>query len=292
MNVIIMADSASDLPPSEAKKYGIEIIPLNVTKGEETFRDGIDLEPVQLFREMREGAHFKTSQPSVGVFEAAFRKHAEAGRPCLYIAFSSELSGTHQSAVLAKQLVLEDHPDFQLEIVDSLCASTGLGLIVIHAAEMAARGAGPGEIAEAVRWRASRMEHIFTVDDLQYLLRGGRIGSVSAFIGSLLQIKPILHVERGKLVPLEKVRGRRKVLPRIVELMAERGADARLDRQLIGICHGDDLEAANELKAMIAERFGCERFFVTMIGATIGAHAGPGTLSVFFLNEAEPGTEG
>lgn len=289
MNIVIMTDSASDLPRTEAERLGIEIIPLNVSADGKEYRDRVDLAPEQLFREMREGKHFRTSQPSVGAFEEAFRKHAEAGRSCLYIGFTSELSGTYQSAVLARNLVLEEHPDFELELIDSRCASAGLGLVVLHAAEMAAKGAGLKEIAADVRWRAGHMEHIFTVDNLEYLQRGGRIGALSAFIGSLLQIKPILHVEDGKLVPLEKVRGKRKVLPRMVELMGERAPGAQLDRQLIGICHGDDLETANELKAMIAERYGCSRFFVTMIGATVGAHAGPGTVSVFFLNEAEPG---
>lgn len=291
MNVSIMTDSASDLSPADAERFGVEIIPLNVISGDASYRDRVDLAPEKLFQDMREGAHFKTSQPAVGVFEQAFREHAEAGRPCLYIAFSSELSGTHQSAVLARQQVLEDFPDWELEIVDSLCASTGLGLIVLHAAEMAAQGAALPAIAEAVRWRASHMEHIFTVDNLEYLLRGGRISAFSAFIGSLLQIKPILHVDQGKLVPIEKIRGRRKVLPRMVEMMAERAAGANLDKQLIGICHGDDLEAAHQLQAMIAERFGCDRFHIAMIGATIGAHAGPGTLSVFFLNETPPDAE-
>lgn len=288
VRTIILTDSASDLSPSDAEKYGFEIVPLQITKGEETYRDRVDLTPERLFREMREGAHFKTSQPSVGAFIEAFREHAAAGRSCLYIGFSSKLSGTVQSAELAKQHVLEEFLEFELEIVDSLCASTGLGLTVIHAAEMAAKGAGLKKIAEAVRWRCARMEHIFTVDNLEYLQRGGRIGTVAAFIGSILNIKPILHVEEGKLVPLDKVRGRRRVIPRMVELMAERGANARLDKQLIGICHGDDQEAADELKAKIAERFGTDRFYVTMIGAAVGAHAGPGTLSVFFLNEAEP----
>lgn len=288
MNVTIMTDSASDLSPAEAKQLGVELIPLNVISGDTSYRDRVDLAPESLFRDMREGAVFKTSQPAVGVFEQAFRKHAEAGRPCLYIAFSSELSGTHQSAVLAREQVLEDFPDCQLEIIDSLCASTGLGLIVQHAAEMANRGEALPNIAEAVRWRASHMEHIFTVDNLEYLLRGGRISAFSAFIGSLLQIKPILHVDEGKLIPIEKIRGRRKVLPRMVDMMAERAGGANLDKQVIGICHGDDLEAANALKDMIAERFGCTQFYIAMIGATIGAHAGPGTLSVFFLNETPP----
>ena len=127
------------------------------------------------------------------------------------------------------------------------------------------------------------MEHIFTVDDLQYLARGGRVSKTAAFVGGVLNIKPLLHVEDGKLIPIEKVRGRKKVLKRMIELMQERGADVQ--NQLIGISHGDDEQTALELKAMIEETFGCKQFFISEIGCTIGAHAGPGTIALFFLNK-------
>lgn len=284
MNVQIITDSASDLNRAEASQRGIEVVPLIVTLDEETFEDGLTLKPKQLFDGMREGQVYRTSQPSVGVFEEVFRKHAEAGTPVVYIGFSSELSGTYQSAVLARQQLMEDYPELQLEIIDTRCASAGLGLVALHAAELAQSGVALPEIVQAAKERALHMEHIFTVDKLDYLVRGGRVSPVAAFIGSLLNIKPILHVDDGKLIPLEKIRGRKKVLARIVEIMAERGVN--LENQTIGISHGDDLEAVEELKAMITERFGCSNFFVTMIGAAIGAHAGPGTLSVFFLNQA------
>ena len=283
LNVQIITDSASDLSRSEADKHGIDFVPLTVTIGDNDFQDGITLEPVELFQGMREGKSYRTSQPSVGAFEAAFRKYAETGTPCVYIAFSSELSGTYQSGLLAREQLLEEFPDLKLEVIDSKCASAGLGLVALHAAELAKNGASFAEIVEASKDRALHMEHIFTVDKLDYLVRGGRVSPVAAFIGGILNIKPILHVDSGKLIPIEKVRGRKKVLARIIEILEERGS--ALADQTIGISHGDDIEDAKLLQSMIAEKFGCSKFFITMIGASIGAHAGPGTLSVFFLNK-------
>ena len=283
MNVQIVTDSASDLSRSDAANYGIGLVPLAVTYGNDSYQDGVTLQPAELFQGMREGKAYSTSQPSVGVFEAEFRKYAEAGTPCLYIAFTSELSGTYQSAVLAKQQLLDDYPELALEIIDSRCASAGLGLVAIHAAQLAQQGKPLAEIADTAREWARHMEHIFTVDKLDYLVRGGRVSPVAAFIGGILNIKPVLHVDDGKLVPIEKIRGRKKVFQRIVDIMEERGV--ALQEQTIGISHGDDLEAAHQLRDMMQERFGCTKFYITMIGAAIGAHAGPGTLSVFFLNK-------
>ena len=201
----------------------------------------------------------------------------------MYIfSFSSELSGTYQSSVVIKEEVKETYADLDLEIIDTKCASLGQGLVVF---KMAKDGASKEDILNRVAFLMNHMEHIFTVADLQYLVRGGRLSKVAGFIGGLLNIKPILNVEEGKLVPLEKVRGKKKVLSRIVDIMEERGKD--LKAQTIGITHGDDLETAEALKSLITERFGCEVFIVNTIGAAIGAHTGPGVITLFFLNEVE-----
>jgi DegV family protein with EDD domain len=170
-----------------------------------------------------------------------------------------------------------------LTVIDTKCVSLGLGLIVKQAGEMALRGASKQEIIEMVNLQSKRMEHLFTVDDLEYLFRGGRISKASAFVGSLLKIKPLLNVEDGKLIPIEKIRGRKKVLKRMIELMKERGQN--LNEQTVAISHADDEETALILKEMIQETFGCKDVYISSIGAVIGAHVGPGTLSVFFLND-------
>ncbi|PTX58877.1 DegV family protein with EDD domain [Melghirimyces profundicolus] len=283
MSVKIITDSASDLPRNIVEEYDIDVIPLLVYQGEEEYLDGETLDSSELFRSMREGKVFKTAQPSLGSLVERFTRYAESGESCLYLAFSSELSGTHQTAVMAREQVLENHPNLDLDILDTKCASVGFGMVVIRAAEMAREGQSKGKILEEARRYAANMEHIFTVDDLEHLFRGGRLSRTAALVGGLLNIKPILHVEDGKLVPLEKVRGRKKAIRRIIEVMKERGVG--LQEQTIGICHGDDPEGAEMLKSAIREAFGCERFFVNMIGSAIGAHAGPGTLSVFFQGE-------
>ncbi|PFE29709.1 fatty acid-binding protein DegV [Bacillus anthracis] len=286
MGVKIITDSAADLPVELLQAYNIDLIPLRVYDEAETeYLDGVTLESVTLLQKMREGAVYRTSLPSLETFQEKFVSYAKEGSPCIYLAFSSELSGTYQSSVLIKEEVKETYANLDLEIIDTKCASLGQGLVVLEAAKMAKDGASKEDILKRVDFLMNHMEHIFTVADLQYLVRGGRLSKVAGFIGGLLNIKPILNVEEGKLVPLEKVRGKKKVLGRIVDIMEERGKE--LKGQTIGITHGDDLETAEALKALITERFGCEVFIVNTIGAAIGAHTGPGVITVFFLNEVE-----
>ncbi|MED0970533.1 DegV family protein [Bacillus paramycoides] len=286
MGVKIITDSAADLPEELLQAYDIDLIPLRVYDEAETeYLDGVTLKSVTLLQKMREGAAYRTSLPSLETFQEKFVSYAKEGNPCIYLAFSSELSGTYQSSVVIKEEVKETYAELDLEIIDTKCASLGQGLVVLEAAKMAKEGASKEEILNRVAFLMEHMEHIFTVADLQYLVRGGRLSKVAGFIGGLLNIKPILNVEEGKLVPLEKVRGKKKVLSRIVDIMEERGKD--LKGQTIGMTHGDDLETAESLKALITERFGCEVFIVNTIGAAIGAHTGPGVITLFFLNEVE-----
>ncbi|AAP09820.1 MULTISPECIES: DegV family protein [Bacillus] len=286
MGVKIITDSAADLPVELLQAYDIDLIPLRVYDEAETeYLDGVTLESVTLLQKMREGAVYRTSLPSLETFQEKFVSYAKEGNPCIYLAFSSELSGTYQSSVVIKEEVKETYANLDLEIIDTKCASLGQGLVVLEAAKMAKDGASKEDILKRVDFLMSHMEHIFTVADLQYLVRGGRLSKVAGFIGGLLNIKPILNVEEGKLVPLEKVRGKKKVLSRIVDIMEERGKD--LKGQTIGMTHGDDLETAEALKSLITERFGCEVFIVNTIGAAIGAHTGPGVITLFFLNEVE-----
>lgn len=286
MTVKIITDSAADLPKELVAQHGIEVLPLMVYLDNLEFRDGETMNPQEMFRGMREGKVYKTAQVPLQIFREVFQRHAENGDTCIYVAFSSALSGTYQSAVLAKNEILEDYPDVKLEVIDTKCASMGFGLVVLKAAELAAQGKSQEEIAEAIRFHALHMEHIFTVDNLEYLYRGGRVSKTAAFIGGLLNIKPVLHVEDGKLIPIEKLRGRRKVLDRMVAIMAERGISQ--DQQVIGISHGDDIETAHSLRDMIRERFGCKEFVISQIGGAVGAHSGPGTIALFFLNKLNP----
>lgn len=283
MNVHIIADSACDLPLEYFEDNSISFLPLSVDMNGEQLQDQKDIKPKQLYDAMREGVVVKTSQASPLLLKEVFTKLAKSGTPSLYVAFSSELSGTYSTAMMVRNEVIEEYPSFELVIIDSKCASLGHGLAVKYATDLAQSGRSLHEIETAVKSYCQKMEHIFTVDNLEYLARGGRISKASAFVGGLLNIKPLLHVENGKLIPLEKIRGRKKVFRRIIELMKERGGN--LQNQTIAISHGDDEEAAKQMEAMIKEAFSPKDIYINYVGAVVGAHAGPGTLAIFFLND-------
>lgn len=286
MSIKIITDSACSLPKSIVEDLNITVVPLTLHLGEESFRDdGVQIEPETMMNEMKEGKVYKTSQISPAVFEEVFEKYIDHFDTVIYIAFSSEISGTYQAGMIAKNQLLEKYEEvkaFDLEVIDSKCVALGSGLVVKWAAEMAKKGKGKEQIMEGVEYLAQNMEHIFTVDDLNYLYRGGRVSYTSAFVGGLLNIKPILNVEKGKLIPFEKVRTRKKALKRIVEIVKERGVN--LDAQLIGINHGNDLAGAELLRDMLMEEVEAKDFLIVTLPAVIAAHTGPGTLSVFFLS--------
>ncbi|OCA84288.1 fatty acid-binding protein DegV [Bacillus sp. FJAT-27225] len=283
MSVRLFADSACDLPLSFYEENGVGLFPLKVHLDGEEYEDVRTISSKTVFEAIRNGKMPKTSQASPAGFEKTFTEMAENKEDGIYIAFSSELSGTYQTAVMMLEQVKEKYPDFNLTIVDTKNASLGYGLIVLEASKLAASGATKEEILADVEFRSTHMESLFTVEDLDHLAKGGRVSKASAFLGGLLNIKPLLNVEDGKLVPIEKIRGKKKLLRRVIEVMEERGRD--MDQQVIGISHADDLETANEMKRMIVEAFTPKEVFITEIGAAVGAHTGPGTIAIFFLNQ-------
>ena len=283
MSIKIVADSACDLPKDIIDKYNIDVIPLLVYVNEKEYLDGETIQPKELLDEMKNGAITKTAQVPIEKFHNVFKKYAEENKTVIYIAFSSNLSGTYQTAELVRNNIKEEYPKFDLTVIDTKGASVGVGLTVHKAAAMAKEGKSKEEIIKAINFYKEHMEHIFTVDDLEYLCRGGRVSRTSNFVAGVLNIKPILHIEDGKLIPIEKIRGRNKAIKRMVEIMEERGI--KLNDQVIGINHGDDLESALKLKDMIIEKFGSTDFIINYVGSAIGAHSGPGTLSAFFLNQ-------
>lgn len=283
MGIKLFADSASDLPLSFFEENNVTLIPLSVYIDETEYEDLKTIDPKQVFSEIRSGKMPKTSQPTPQDFHVLFTELAKTNQTGIYIAFSSALSGTYQTAVMVHEQVKEEYPDLDLTIIDTKCASVGFGLVVKEAANLLKAGAAKEEIIQDVLLRSQHMEHLFTVEDLDFLAKGGRLSKASAFLGGLLNIKPLLHVEDGKLIPIEKIRGKKKLVKRILDVMEERGVD--LENQLIGISHGDDEQAALELKANIKERFGTKEFYINIIGSAVGSHAGPGTLAIFFLNK-------
>ncbi|WP_058486759.1 DegV family protein [Defluviitalea phaphyphila] len=263
MSIKIITDSAADLPREIIDKYNIRVIPIYVFLNGKEFLDGETLKADTLYKDMRNGKIYKTAQITPETFKKVFIEYAKNDEECIYIAFSSGLSGTYQASIIAKEEVLEEYPNFKLDIIDTKCASLGFGLVVYRAALMLEQGKSRKEIVEAIKFYSEHTEHIFTVDNLEYLYRGGRVSKTSAFIGGVLNIKPILDVEDGRLVPIEKVRGRKKALKQLVEMAQERGIN--LKHQIIGISHGDCLEEALIVKDMMIKKFDCKEFIINNI---------------------------
>lgn len=285
MAIKILSDSACDLPKDILEEYDIDILPIIVINKDKEYLDGITIEPKTVYDEMRNGTIYTTAQIPANIFNEKFTECAKNGDEVIYIAFSSGLSGTYQTSMFVKDVILETYPDFKLDIIDTKAASGGFGLIVLHAAKLAKEGKDKQEILESIEKLKGSIQHIFTVDDIEYLFRGGRVTRTQAFVGGLLNIKPILHVDDGRLVPLEKVRGKNKVHKTILDLIGKRSRNVDLKKQAICITHGDDLEGALKLKGLIEKEFGVNDFIINTIGAAIGAHSGPGTIAVFFLDK-------
>jgi DegV family protein with EDD domain len=281
--VKILADSACDLPKEFYTEHNVTFFPLKVQVQGQEYEDVKTIDPKTVYDAIRSGDVPKTSQVSPLLFEEVFTRMAENNEDGIYIAFSSELSGTYQTSVMILDQVKEKYPNFNFTIVNTKCASLGYGLVVREAVRLAEENISKEEVLKDVLFRSEHMEHLFTVEDLDYLAKGGRVSKASAFLGGLLNIKPILNVEDGKLVPIEKIRGKKKVFRRILDLMKERGADFK--DQVVGISHADDYETAVEVKAMFEEELHPKEVYITEIGSVIGAHTGPGTIAIFFLNK-------
>ncbi|WLV25532.1 DegV family protein [Aciduricibacillus chroicocephali] len=283
MTIRILADSACDLPPERLAGLPVEVLPLTVQYDNAEYKDQVDISPETVYSAMRKGEIIKTAQVSLQTFLTIFQEAAKEDETLIYFAFSSGLSGTFSTAKLAEQQTKEKYPEADLHIIDTKCASLGYGLIVLKAGQMAAEGMDASEIIKHGIDQSARMEHIFTVDDLEFLYRGGRVSKTAAFIGTMLKIKPLLDMEDGKLVPREKIRGTKRVLGRMVEVMEERSHN--LEGQTIAISHGDCRERAEQLAEMIRDKHNVKDIVIEMVGAVIGAHSGPGTLALFFLKD-------
>lgn len=286
MSVKILSDSGCDLPIEIIKEYNIDILPIVVINDDKEYLDQLTISPKEVFDGMRNGVIYKTAQITPLCFQDKFEEYAKNGDSVIYIGLSSGISGTYQTSLFVKEEVKERYPDLDIDIIDSTAASLGFGLVVLEAAKLAKQGKSKQDIIDGVYEYRNNLEQIFTVDDLEYLFRGGRVSRAAAMVGGILNIKPVLEVTiDGKLEPFEKVRGRNKVLKRMVEIMGEREKEPSFKNRTIGISHGDDIEAANKLKEMIAEAYGSTEFIMSDVGAAIGSHSGPGTIALFFSNK-------
>lgn len=278
---VIVTDSTSDIPPALAEAYGIEVVPLTLMFGEEAFRDNLDMTPEQFYERLPRSPQLPTtSQPSpldyMNVYRSVMERYPDS--PILSIHISSGLSGTYQSAVLAKSMLEEEGE--RITVVDSLSASYGFGFMVVAAARLAAEGQAPGDILEAVEKLRQSRKLYFLVDTLEYLQKGGRIGKASAVLGTLLNIKPILSIDaEGIIYAVEKVRGRKKAVARMIELF--KGDLPGVDKINVAVGHTAEPAYGEEFLQELAGHFTLEEKVLTNVGPVVGSHVGNGTLAVF-----------
>lgn len=275
----LFADTASDISPARAESYGVRLIDLGIMMGGETLTD---LDEADFYRRMRAGEVASTSAANVETFLEAFENELAAGNDVLYIAFSSGLSATCGCATAAAGELAEKYPDRKVRVVDSLCAASGYGLIVWYAARMKREGKSIDAVYDFVQEKRANLCHQFTVDDLFFLKRGGRISAATAIAGSMLNIKPVLHVDdEGHLTSVSKARGRRAAIKALADTMEATATDPANQKVFIG--HGDCVEDAELLANMIRDRMGVTDIDIYYIGPVIGAHSGPGTLALFYM---------
>lgn len=283
MALTIITDSGADLPLHFYQENNVILLSLKVQLDEKEYDDLLEIEPSTIYQAMRDGKTPKTAQVPPNKFEELFTEMAKNKQDGIYIAFSSGLSGTYSTAIMILNQVKENYPDFNLTVIDSTCASLGHGLVVMEAVRLVQQGVTKEELINKIEFISHHMESLVSVHDLDYLARGGRLSKASAFVGGLLNIKPLIDMEAGKLVPIEKLRGKKKVLNRIIALMKERGC--QLETQIIGISHAEAEDTLEEIRTLITENFHPKDIIVTDIGSAIGAHTGPGTIAIFFLNK-------
>lgn len=286
MNFEIVTDSSSNLLDETIGRFGLHILPLTFMidgQQRQSFVKGEKSDLKQFYTMMREGKVITTSLPNMSDSEILLRSLLEAGRDILYLGFSSGLSGTYQAIALLLDNLAAEFPERRVMHVDTLAASGGEGLLVYKAAQMAQAGASIEETRQWVEDNKLKLAHWFTVDDLMFLFRGGRVTRTSAWAGTMLNIKPVMHVDNdGHLIPLEKVMGRKKSILGMLKHM-EKTADAPINEQTVFITHGDCLEDAEFLRDKIAEKFGVTDIHINYVDPVIGAHSGPGTLALFFM---------
>lgn len=279
---IISTDSTADLPEEYIKEHNLFIHPLYYTMEDEVFGGELNLSPKEFYQRMRNG-HMPTTMASNPEFIAnAFNKQTKDGLDILHISFSSALSCSYNNAAVVANEICEENKNAKIVVIDSLCASMGQGLLVHYAVQMKEAGKSLDEIVEWIHANRNHICHQFTVDDLFHLQRGGRVSKTAAVIGTIINVKPVLHVDNeGRLIPLTKVRGRKKALTTLVDNMAEKIKGYQNDT--VFISHGDCLEDAEFVAELIKERFGITNHLINFVSPTIGAHSGPGTVALFFM---------
>nr|WP_325219252.1 DegV family protein [uncultured Oscillibacter sp.] len=285
---VLMTDSCCDLSAETAAELELEVLPLRLELEGASYRnllDGSEIGFREFYDRVRGGAMPVTSAVNVGEFEAAMRPILEAGKDILCLCFSSALSTTYQSAVIAARELEEAFPERTVRVVDSLCASMGQGLFVWLCAQEKKKGKTLEEVWDYAEGAKANICHWFTVDDLNHLKRGGRVSAAAALFGTMLSVKPVLHVDgQGRLIPMEKCRGRKASLLALVDHMEKTAVDP--ENYPVFISHGDCLEEAEFVAKEVRRRLGVKEVYINYVGPVIGSHTGAGVMTLFFVGRS------
>ena len=285
----IFTDSSCDLPKEIIETYDIKVMQLEVIMDDQAPIMNKDIDAKEFYQQLRDGANAKTAAMTPGYFAEQAKESLEAGNDILYIGFTSGLSVTYNNGAMMIEELKEKYPERKILSVDTLCASVGEGLLVHYAALQRKAGAAMEEIYNGVMAMKDKIHHQVTVDDLFFLKRGGRISAATAIAGSVLSIKPMIHVTaEGKLDTIGKIRGRKSAMKELVSKMKE-NADVE-NWKYVFISHGDCLEDATRVKEMVEEAFPQVKVILSDVGPVIGAHTGPGVIALCYLGKTEKGT--
>ena len=283
---IISTETTCDMSKEYYQQNGVHYLGLTYTVNGKDYNSASDdgISSADFYKMLRDGAESKTAQVSPDAATVAFEKLAKEGYDILHLSFSSALSGTYQSCKIAADDVMERYPEAKIVVVDSLAASMGQGLMLNYAVTLKNSGKNIDEVAKIIEDEKLNFCHNFTVDDLHFLSRGGRISKMTAIMGTALGIKPLLHVDdEGRLINVGKVRGRKQSLNWLVDKMAERVGGKKND--VVYISHADVKEDAEYVAELVRKRFGIKNIVIGDIGPVIGSHSGPGTVALFFVGE-------
>lgn len=282
---VILTDSSADLTADMVQQLDVQVLPLSFSMGQQIYHnypDNREIDPHAFYQLLRQGQVATTSAINVAQYTDALEPLLQAGKDVLVLAFSSGLSTTYNSSRIAVEELSEKYPERKIYTVDTLCASLGQGLLVYLAVKEQKKGRSIEEVRDWVEENKLHLCHQFTVDDLHFLKRGGRISATTAVVGSMLQIKPVLHVDNeGHLINIAKARGRQASLKALVDKMEKTAIDPA--NQVVFISHGDCLEDAQTVEQMVKNRFGVKEVYINYVGPVIGAHSGPGTLALFYV---------
>ena len=285
-NFIITTDTCCDLPKSYIKENGLDVVTLYYNMKGVAYGKDVELEVKAFYDMMRAGEMPTTMAANPEELREMFEKYLKAGKDVLHLAFSSELSSSYSNAAVVARELNEEYTDNKVVVIDTLSASLGQGLVIYKAVQLREDGWSIDEVARWVEENRLHFCHQFTVDDLNHLNRGGRVSKLTAVAGTLIQVKPILHVnDEGKLIPIGKVRGRKKSLMALVDNMERTIGSYRDKNDIVFISHGDALEEAEYVAGLVKERFGIENFLIHPVSPTIGAHSGPGTIALFYMGD-------